>query len=346
MLRRLRQRWQVVPTWLKLAPIVALVAVLSVLNHMETPQQDWLVPLVHRLFLLPIFMASLLFGLTGGLICAAAVMLNLVPELWQPHGEYGSTLLVWLEMALYVLTAAITGLLVDRERREAQRLKRAENLALLGEAAAQVAHELKTPLVAIGGFAGRILRDVPQDHPHQRQLTIIVDQVAHMEQLLREMLDYSRPLELNLAPQPMNEMVQEVLALAQGLAAEQGVRLVEHLDQELGFPVVDGPRIKQVVLNLVQNAVQASSKGSTVWISTKLGEDRVLVEVADQGSGIAPEHREKLFYPFFTTKSGGTGLGLAISHKIVSAHGGELELAQSGEAGSTFRVSLPLNGPG
>jgi signal transduction histidine kinase len=103
--------------------------------------------------------------------------------------------------------------------------------------------------------------------------------------------------------------------------------------------------VRQVLMNLVQNAVQASSRGNTVWAHTRLDDGEAVVEVADQGEGIPEEHRERLFFPFFTTKRGGTGLGLAISNKIARAHGGELELAKSDDLGSTFRLRLPLEGP-
>jgi signal transduction histidine kinase len=346
MLSRLRRRWQIIPVWMKTAPIIVLVVVLALLHHLPAVHASSLAPIVHRLFFLPLFMASLLFGVKGGLLCAAVISLNLVPQLLgTPVAGMESRLDAALEIALYFVTAAITGGFVDRERREAERRKQAENLALLGQAAAAVAHELKNPLVAIGGFAQRIHRELEPDHPHKKKMGIIVDQVAHMEQLLREMLDYSRPLDLQLAPHPLNELVDEVLMLTKPLAEESGVRLVCDPDPELGFPVLDAPRVRQVLMNLVQNAVQASSRGNTVWAHTRLNEGEAVVEVADQGEGIPEEHRERLFFPFFTTKRGGTGLGLAISNKIARAHGGELELAKSDDLGSTFRLRLPLEGP-
>ncbi len=346
MLERLRRRWRIIPTWVKVVPIVALVAVLSAIHQNDPTHQTLFAATVHRLFFLPLFLASLLFGVRGGLLCAAVISLNFVPNLLgNPGQEVASRLDTGMEVMLYFVTAFITGLFVDRERREAKRLKQAEDLALLGQAAAAVAHELKTPLVAIGGFALHIYRDLEEDHPHRRKLRIIVDQVAHMEQLLREMLDYSRPLELRLKPQPLNNLVREVVSLSSLLAEEAGVELREDLDARLGQSVMDGARVKQVILNLVQNAVQASPRGGTVRVSTRLGREYAELRVADQGPGIPPEHRDKLFFPFFTTKQGGTGLGLAISHKIIEAHGGTVELVESSESGSTFRVRLPLAGP-
>lgn len=347
MLKRLRKRWQVIPAWVKMVPVAVMLAVLLVLHSQAPLESEALASTVHRLFFVPLFLSSLLFGLRGGLLCALVISLGNVPLLLSPKSL---SLAVWLnlgmEVGLYFLTGIITGLFVDRERREAERLKQAESLALLGQPAAAVAHELKTPLVAIGGFAQRIQRDLPPEHPYTDKLRIIVDQVSHMEQLLREMLDYSRPLKLHLYPQSLNELVEDVISLTQLLAAEAGVRIVPDLDPELGFPVIDGARVRQVVLNLVQNAVQASPRGAQVQVSTKLDVHWARLEVVDQGAGIPRENRGKIFYPFYTTKSHGTGLGLAICNKIVQAHGGALELLDLRHKGSTFRMTLPLNGPG
>jgi signal transduction histidine kinase len=306
-------------------------------------QAEVLVSLVNRLFFVPLFMSSLLFGLKGGLVCAALISLNLAPAVFlDSPPEFKSIFSALLEIALYFFTGAFTGFLVDRERLEARRQKEDEDLAMLGQAAAAVAHELKTPLVAIGGFANQIQRDLGPEHGHRRKLGIIVEQTAHMEKLLREMLDYSRPLELRLRPCSLRALAEEVISLYKPLAQKANVRL--SLDTADGGvrPVVDGPRLKQVILNLVQNAVQASPPGSEVLVRTECNDHEALVKVSDQGRGIPRDQRDKVFSPFFTTKTGGTGLGLPVSHKIVSAHGGSLELAETRGSGSTFVVHIPL----
>ncbi len=343
MLKRLRHRWRIIPTWVKVVPIVLLVATLSAIHQNDSAHASIFAPTIHRLFFIPLFLASLLFGLRGGLICAVVISLNFIPEYFGNNQLSMATHLdTAMEVLIYFVAAIITGLFVDRERREADRRKQAENLALLGQAAAAVAHELKTPLVAIGGFAQQINRDLEPDHPHREKLRIIVDQVAHMEQLLREMLEYSRPMELRLLVQPLNELVAEVVALCAVTAKEAEVSLVQQSDPSMDSSSMDGARMKQVILNLVQNAVQASPRGGKVWVITRQTQEYVEVEVADQGPGIPRENWDKLFFPFFTTKRGGTGLGLAISHKIMESHGGILELAKSNENGTTFRVQLPL----
>ncbi len=345
-MEKLRRRWQIIPSWVKALPVAAMLLVLSVLHVGAPHYTNHLATGVHRLFFVPLFLASLLYGLKGGLVCAALISLNNLPLFFssQPLGATALLNLV-MEVALYFVAGAITGFFVDREKREARKLKEAEDLALLGRAAAAVAHELKTPLVAIGGFALQLQRELPPDHPHHRKLGIIVEQVAHMERLLREMLDYSRPLELALREQTLEALVSEVVSLCRPLAREAGVGLEWDVSPPDCRSLLDGARMKQVLLNLVQNAVQASPRGTRVTVVARRDGDQVLVSVSDRGCGIPPAQRDKIFSPFFTTKTGGTGLGLSVSQKIVSAHGGRLELARSDDKGSTFVVYLPLHGP-
>jgi signal transduction histidine kinase len=298
------------------------------------------------MFFLPLFMASLLFGVRGGVFCALLISANFFPMIYTEHIHEQMFLLgSGLQIGLYFLAGTLTGLLVDRERREARRLKQAEDLALMGQAAAVVAHELKSPLVAIGGFARRIQKDLPPDHPHQEKLAIIVEQAGHMERLLMEMLDYSRPLKLNLAEVALNRVVEEALPLLAGQAEEAKVELAVELDPAMPAMPLDHHRLRQVVLNLAQNAVQASDPGSGVRLVTGIRGEMAFLEVRDQGQGIPGEDRERIFLPFFTTKRRGTGLGLAIVRKIITAHGGRLELASWPERGSVFTVLLPLAGP-
>lgn len=341
----LLRRWQIIPTWAKVVPGVLLLAGLSLAHSRFLDTGSPLLAVVQRLFFLPLFMACLLFGLRGGLAAAVLISLNYYQPVIAAQTSGADTLAINLvEVGLYFLTGIIIGLIVDRERGESQRLKQNQDLALLGQAAAAVAHELKTPLVAIGGFAQRMLRESPADHPHHRHLEIIVEQVGHMERLLREMLDYSRPLHLNLASQDLGPLLAECAELTGGLAQDQGVRVVYDPGPQSACAKVDAARLKQVTLNLLQNAIQASQRGGQVWVSARADGDEVRLEVSDQGCGIPREDMGRIFFPFFTTKRQGTGLGLAISRKIVAAHGGSLELNSQPGQGSTFCVRLPRQG--
>ena len=346
MLKKLTRRWQVVPLWVKTVVTAALLLGLSLAHTLVWPQSPPWALAIERLLFLPLFMASLLFGLWGGLATAALICLNYLPLLLYPApGQLRLSAGVILGAGLFFLTGAITGALADRERREAKRLKEAEELALLGTASAAVAHELKTPLVVIGGFTQRLRRSLEPDHPHRRSLDIIIEQTRHMENLLREMLSYSRNLQLELAPHPVDKLVQDALVLAAVPAETAGVRLLPRLEAGSAQALLDADKIKQVILNLVNNALEASPPQSQIELVTANSGGEIYLEVRDEGSGIAPELVERIFSPFVTTKRRGTGLGLAISRKIVHAHNGRLEVKSAPGKGSSFRIYLPMEGP-
>lgn len=327
--------------WVKVAPTAALVVVLIAAHFYFAYTDPGKLPVVQRLFFLPLFMSSLLFGLVGGISCAALFALTCLPWVFGQGALGCDRADLAMQLGLLFVTGIVTGALVDRERREAKAGRRRQEMAMMGEAAAAVAHELKTPLVAIGGFALRMQRDLPPDHPHAEKLRIIVDQVARMEKLLRDMLDFTRPLALKLQPQSMVGLVHEAVALSSEAAKNAQVTLVTEITEEDLTVELDRSRIMQVVLNLLQNAVHASLPGSTVTISVTKQDEDIRIKVADQGGGISPRHLDEIFNPFFTTKQRGTGLGLPISQRIVQAHGGVLEVESKQEEGSAFTVVLP-----
>ncbi len=180
---------------------------------------------------------------------------------------------------------------------------------------------------------------------------MVLDEVDRLDIVVSGFLDYARPFELQAAPTDINATVSHVLSLVRAEGLPQGVSLDEDLAGDLPELTVDDPKLVQVFLNLVQNAVQAVEAGGRVRVRTRptrlqrpaQGQgDALAIEVRDDGPGISREALDKLFIPFYTTKQGGTGLGLAICDRIVKAHGGELDVRTAPNKGSTFTVRLPV----
>jgi signal transduction histidine kinase len=149
-------------------------------------------------------------------------------------------------------------------------------------------------------------------------------------------------MNLQLMDTYLNDLVLDSIKVAKPMAVKAGIELKTDLITSLPALTLDSSRIKQMLLNLITNAVQASPKGEHVLISTRPGNPGVVLEVVDEGCGIAEEHRESIFHPFFSTKKGGTGLGLGIVKKIVEAHGGEISFRPNTEKGITFTVRFPV----
>lgn len=231
------------------------------------------------------------------------------------------------------------------ELRETQgQLQRAEHLAGIGSVAAHVAHEIRNPLVSIGGFARRVQLKADQPEYVESRSSIIIREVERLEQILRNVADFTAPGKPELAPAQLNDVIREVEGVQQPVLEERQVKLHLGLAEDVPVVAVDRAKVQQVVLNLVKNAVEAMPGGGELWVRSRYDEanGEIVVEVTDSGQGIPADRIEEIFNPFFTSRSDGTGLGLAVSRKIITDHGGSL-IAESPEGqGATFRIRLPV----
>jgi len=236
---------------------------------------------------------------------------------------------------------------MEAQRLAENRLVQAAKLAAVGEMAAGIAHELNNPLTSVTGFAELVLNDLPPDSPLRPDLDLVIREARRARDVVRRLLDFARQSESARASASLNKVVEDVVALTRHLLHTNGVELLLNLQEDLPWVLMDENQMKQVLLNLVHNALQAMPGGGQLEIRTaasqKVGREGVIVSVRDTGVGIPPEIQPRIFEPFFTTKSsrGGTGLGLSVTYGIVSAHGGEIELLSQPGSGSTFTVWLP-----
>ncbi len=222
-----------------------------------------------------------------------------------------------------------------------ERLVRSESFAAVGEAAAYVSHEIKNPLMVIGGLARQVERTIEDGVAIRQKLQIIQSEVQRLENFLGDLRDFTRPPVPSKQEVDLNEIIKEVDELMQEQAQSQGVTLQERLDPHLPALQADPNQMKQVLLNLVKNALEAVDSGGRVTLSSGTEDRQVWFAVEDNGGGMPPEVLEKIFNPFFTTKEKGTGLGLAVIHKIVADHHGEVSVNSRPDQGTTIRVNLP-----
>jgi len=324
--------------------VCLLVAAISVL-HYWTSHTHAFQHLTYRvLYFLPLILAGFWFGLKGGLVTSLAITAIYLPFVlfYRDHSSL-AFLDDLMSIGLFNVVAVVVGFLRQRERRHQERLCQAQSLAAMGEAVSAVAHDMRTPLMAIGGFANQVRQSVPLDERHCKKLDIIIDQTSRLEAMVKEMLDFSQPLELRLVTERLQGVVDITLELAVDLAARRGVSLQGPSPNSLGPLSFDAGRMQQALLNLVVNAVQASSPGGEVAVSLTRRRDEAWLEVADQGEGVPEAKRQEILAPFVTTKKDGTGLGLPIVNKIVQAHQGRLEILDNKPSGAVFRIVLPLD---
>lgn len=242
------------------------------------------------------------------------------------------------------LTLLMDGIwkLIQRDR-AIKALRESESHAAMGRALSYVAHDIKTPLIAIGGFTNMVYRRLDPDNPDKEKLAIVLKETARLEMMVKDMLDFSRPLELRKSRENIRDILFETLAVLAPVAEEKRVSLHADSNESIASVPVDITRMKQVFMNLIMNAIQASPPGQTVSIRMGTKDKRFVLDVMDCGCGIPPEKRHEVFSPFFTTKREGTGLGLSIVKRIVEAHNGSVEIIDNSSTGITFRIAIPMD---
>jgi len=233
---------------------------------------------------------------------------------------------------------------ITEKRKLEQALAQAESLAGMGEMAANLAHEIRNPLAGIRGAFQVIEDGLPADDPRRAVMAEIKRQIARMDRTLTDLLSFARPRPPERRPFQVNLLLVETVLLMRGDASMRSVKIVESLDPDLPDVHVDPQQMQKVFLDIILNAGQAMPDGGVLAISSFRDDDAVELRFEDTGVGMSAEVLAQAFRPFFTTKTRGTGVGLSISQKIVEAHGGRLTARSRAGEGSTFMISLPVDG--
>jgi signal transduction histidine kinase len=236
----------------------------------------------------------------------------------------------------------------NRSLREArERLIHGARLATIGEMAATLAHELKGPLVSIGGFARRLEKKLTQGTVESGYAVTIVREVLRLEKMLTDILSYAKKTTICYNHCSIIDILEDALSIVAPTLEEKDIRVVKDLPRKAISFLGDAQQLKQVFINLFLNSHEAMQRGGTIHLSVvpaRLNGDRAIsIKVADTGGGVPPEVINQIFTPFYTTKENGTGLGLPVANRIVANHGGKIQVTNS-DAGAEFNVLLPLIG--
>ena len=222
-----------------------------------------------------------------------------------------------------------------------EQVRQIDRLAAIGEMAATVAHEIRNPLGGIRGFAALLARDIPDEDPRARLVGKILTGVKNLETVVNELLEYTRPVELHIRPVNCTELVDGALAFLE--MAGRPITVKKRMGRDLAV-LADPDKMRQVLLNILINAVQSIEGAGSITISTRADRKHAAIAVADTGCGIPADELSKVFSPFYTTKEKGSGLGLAVAAKIVDGHRGRIEADSKPGQGSVFRIRLPRTG--
>lgn len=231
---------------------------------------------------------------------------------------------------------------VESVRRIEDEIEISRRLSASGRLTRGVAHEVKNPINAIVLHLQLLQNKLHQTDPDtQRHMDIIGNEIHRLDRVVQILVDFTRPRDLRLEDVDMRELLKEVAVLAAPDAAQHGVDIVREMPDELLDVRVDTDLVKQAILNLVLNGVQAMSHGGRLTLSAHRDDETVVTEVRDQGSGIPSDVQEKIFELYFTTKKEGSGIGLAQTYQIMQWHYGSVEFESKVGEGTTFRIRLP-----
>jgi signal transduction histidine kinase len=251
-----------------------------------------------------------------------------------------------LEDVLRLISGRVAGIVERLQQKEREAL-RAEQLATVGQLAAGMAHELRNPLTSMKFLVQGALAGDAWEAPSLggRDLAVLEEEITRLERLIQTFLDFARPPALEKRMLDLRPLVEQTLAFLAGRAAAAASRIDFHAPPQAVLAAVDPGQFRQVVLNLVLNALEAMPAGGAVSVNLTRTDGEVSLEVLDSGLGLPPGLGERIFDPFTTTKETGLGLGLSICKRIAAAHGGSLRGENRAQGGSAFTLRLPATPP-
>ncbi len=349
---------------LKQSSLLLLILLISVFHYVTPTEHLYLHEIYQRAYYIPIILAAFWYGPWFGFLAAALTSVLYAVHIhrdWFHIPVYSFN--QYAEIFLYNVIGLLIGFLSLRERRHREKLQKtsdelarayqrlstayeqltqSDRLAALGQLSAGIAHEIRNPLGSIKGSIEILEDEIAPDHPKRDFVRIIKEETARLNSIVAEFLKFARPPKPSMEAASLNDLIQSTLLLLQKEAERSAVQIRLDLNPTLPQIRLDPDQIRQVLLNLVLNGMQAMPEGGVLEVRSSAGADgRVAVEVADQGIGLEKKDLDRVFDPFFTTKPHGTGLGLSISYQLVQNHGGRISARSNAEGGTTFRLELP-----
>lgn len=247
--------------------------------------------------------------------------------------------LSFMELEESVLYTAIIRDITEQQKMKSKMLH-SERLAAVGRAVAHVAHEIKNPLMIIGGFSSQIKSNL-ENEKDRHKLDMVLEEVARLERMVADLGDLTREYKLVKRPAHLNSVIKDVIQIMTGACDQERYIFNNHLSEEVDEIECDPDKLKQVFINIISNGMDAMQSGGAISISTEIISNGVEIRITDEGLGIDQDKLQNLFVPFYTTRNHGWGLGLPISYKLIEAHNGDIWAVSSPGKGTTFVIQLP-----
>jgi len=345
-------------------PLLGLSLLLISFCHYLTPAEHYHWHVIYQqVYYIPILLGAVWYGLRGGVVTAAAASVLYIPHIllhWTHVPLYRFSQIV--SILMFLIFGALGGQVIDRLRKEREvqrrtaiqlqraneqlqatfeRLRLVDRLSALGALSAGMAHEIRNPLGSIAGAIEILENEIRADDPKREFVLILQKEIQRLSTIVTRYLDLVKPSRVEQSPENLSEIVRSVVALTSKQAAKQNVEVIAETGERLDDVMVDGQLVRQAVLNLAINAIQAMPHGGTVRIRPEMDREHARIVVEDDGPGLSDEALQRAFEPFYTTKTGGTGLGLSIAFQIATSHQGDLRAENLPGGGARFVLQLP-----
>lgn len=318
---------------------IGTLTVLITYLHFVTLRQFSPHVVLEELYYLPLLFGVIRFGLKGSILTWLFVSATYLPFF---YGNWTTSFPELVDRCLHLLFtmifASVAYILAERERKKHREAERERYLAGIGQVATVIVHDLKTHLISILGFARRI-REGKGDFALGAQT--IEKSAMNMQKIVESVLDFAKPLQLEHQDVDIRDVILRAGESCRTKAESKGITVSMHLPSARVITSVDSFHIERALVNLIDNAVDASLSGTTVNISVATDRNNITITIKDQGSGMDSKTLASLFMPFYTTKKEGTGLGMSISKKIFEAHSGSLDIRSEKDVGTEATIRLP-----
>ena len=356
-----------------LIAIGLIVAVLTIIHYTHYHYEVDYHILLQFAYYLPVIYAAMRFGPAGGILSSFVITLLLIPlmthmqDTLAPAAKYTQ----WVEVGLINVIGWLTGFLTEEERKakrkyqlaltvqkelvekikqeglERERLegeiRQTERLTALGHMSAGLAHEIRNPLGIMKVSIQMLAQEKYDDGVVSEYCRVLLEECERLNRLVSEFLSFARPKELVRERIELGKLLHEGVSLIQPALSQHHIKLEQARSQIDGQEVeVDRDKIKQVILNVLLNAIDAQGQGGVIQLKGVQQDGFVGFAVSDEGPGISPDVMPYIYDPFFTTKERGTGLGLSVVHSIVDLHGGKISTTNRSERGVQVKILLPL----
>jgi two-component system sensor histidine kinase HydH len=296
---------------------------------------------LEELYYIPLLLGALWFGLKGALLTYVIVSLLYLPFFF---GGWTTSTLGVADRVLHLIFSGVfalsAGFFIDREKKRRQQAERERYLINIGQVASTIVHDLKNPLITILGFARRILEGKGNIDTAAQAIT---DSAQNMQNIVNDVLDLSKPVQLDLKEEDIRNVVMQACDSCREKAAGGDISLSIDMPDYPMNSLVDSFYMVRALVNLINNAIEASGKGQSVIITVAVKKRHIEIRIKDHGAGMDKETVENIFVPFYTKKIGGTGLGTSITKKIIEGHKGSIRINSTSAEGTDVMIELPLD---